>query len=176
MHILIGIVTAVVAIVFFIMRMQSAARAGAQLADTVTDVSRAMRRHRWEHRRDRNVLESVEDPRRAAAGMLCAVAEEEGAITEVQTGLIRQLMTERLEVPADDCEDFFTEARWLAGQAASLDVCLERLSVAIRANCTPDERADLLRMLRDVAGATSPASDTQKHAIGRLELKLDRKD
>lgn len=172
MHILIGILTVLGVIAFFIIRANQAGQAARELADTVGDVRRFGRRHSWNRVADRATLDLVDEPVLAAAAMMCAVAAAEGVLTERHSRTISSLIAARLGVGGRDGEELFAQGRWLAGQTPTLGVALDRLSVPITKHCDAAERADLIDMLRTVAKADGPPSAIQSDAIGNLARKL----
>ena len=82
MHIL-GILAAVLGVLVLILfRMQQAANAARDIVDVADDARSFFRRWGWRRRQVKHPLDTVDDPREAAAVMMVATAQSDGSISE----------------------------------------------------------------------------------------------
>ena len=85
MHILIGIIGALAAIVFFAYRLTYVAREGQEV---ISDAKGFIRRQRWNARHRHNLLDDIEDPREIGVLLMTETAKYKGALTAA-VGLYR---------------------------------------------------------------------------------------
>ena len=172
MHVLIGLLTLVGVVIVVLVRMNRAARMGAEVTDTVLDVKRAVRRYKWSETADRHRLETVDDPVLAATTMMCAVAAETDVPSERQVAAIKTRMTGTLRLQPAEVDEMFAQAKWLAGQSPSLDRLLEALAVPIGGKCSPAEKRDPIAMPTRVAEADGRISGSRAGGISALAQRL----
>lgn len=172
MHILVGLVSALGLIAYFIIRANQVNRAGRELLDAASEAKGCVRRSLWRRRTEVDPTRSIEDPRLAAAVMMCAVANADGDITERERTAILGLMEQHFQMPRGDCEVMLGEARWLAKEAKDLSAFLQRLSKPIAACCTEAELADLFAMLEAVDRVEGGGSAIVADAVASLQRRL----
>ena len=175
MHILLALLSAAGAIAFFIIRANYAAQAARDLGDAASEVKGFVRRSRWKRRTNVDQVRAIEDPRLAAAAMMCALAKSDGDLSEAEVAAILDQLRETLALNDTEAQEMLAEARWLTNDMKELSALLRRASRPIKDHCTAEERAELLAMLATVAESDGPTDPLQQDAIDRLrqELGLD---
>jgi uncharacterized tellurite resistance protein B-like protein len=172
MHILLGILAAVGVIGVIIYRLVLVAQAGRTVAEAAGEAHKFVRRTHWRYKRDGDPLDPVDDPRVAAAAILAAVVEVRRVMNADQEAKVIVALRRAFEVSQSDAGEFLAEGRWLAKDAANLDVFMGRLTPVILAATTETERAAFADLVEDTIAAGGPATDLQKDAVARLRGKL----
>ena len=172
MHIVLGVLAALGAIAFFIIRANHAAQATRELGEAAADAQGFFRRLFWRRQTNVDLVRTNEDPRLAATIMMCAIAKSDSDFTGREGEVIRERMASMLELRGREAEEIFAHARWLTNDMKDLSALLRRASKAIETSCTADEKAELIEMLGTVAGADGAISDIQRDAIERLQREL----
>ena len=85
---------------------------------------------------------------------------------------IKDEMMRHFGATQQQSEELLAHGRFLVRDRTNLAEVFRRLAPVIRARCTPDERADLIEMLGNVATADGPASDSVVADITRLARQL----
>ena len=172
MHILaaIGAVLGVLLLILF--RMQQAAHAARDLADAADDARGLFRRWRWRRKQARHPLDTIDDAREAAAAMMVAAAQSDGAITERERAAITAEMRARFGATPEQAEALFARARWLVQDRHDAGEVFRRLTPLLLRTCGPVERADLVDMLGKVAAADGKVDEVLSHDIARLTQSL----
>jgi len=169
---LMAILGALGAVGLFLWRIKMAADAARDIAGAADDARKFVRRTRWKSRQKAGDKAVPEDPRLAAAAMMAAVAETDGALSEAEREAILKEITTRFEVSAEDAEALLAEGRWLSKDAGDLSSFLRRMDPPVRAVCTEQERRDLITMLTMVAEAGGEADPIAAQAIETLRRAL----
>lgn len=172
MHILIGIFGAILGVLFLLWRINMAARAAGDLVETADDARKWFRRKRWQKKSTYDTLREVSDPREAAAAMMVAVAQCDGAMTEAEKSTIVTRMKSSFEVDDAQATDLLAYGRYLAQESTDLSYFLKQLAPPIERVCTPAERQQLISMLTDVAGAEGDIDGISAQAITELKRRL----
>ncbi len=172
MQILVWLVSAIGLIAYFIIRANQVNQAGRELLDTASEAKGFVRRSLWRRRTEVDPTRSIDDPRLAAAVMMCAVANADGDITEREMIAMLDLMEQHFQMPRGACEEMLSEARWLAREAKDLSAFLQRLSRPIAACCTEAELADLFAMLEAVDRVEGEGSAIVADAVANLQRCL----
>ena len=172
MHILLALLSALGVLLFILYRISQAANAARDIADATGDARSPLRRWSWRRRFGANPLDGLQDPREAAAAMLAAVASADGGMSEKEMLAIKDEMTRHFEATQEQAEELLAHGRFLVRDRNDLSEIFRRLAPLLRAKCTPDERADLIEMLGNVATAEGPAADTVVADITRLARLL----
>ena len=173
MHIALGVLSALGLFLWLIIHLNHARRAGRELAETASDIKGLVRRTRWKRKHDTDPFGAIEDPRIAAAAMMCAVAKCDGDITERQRDVILDQMAGGLQVTGQLAEDLLAQGRWLTGEMKDLNAFLRRACEPVRRACTDAEKRDLVRLLETVATAEGAPNDHQNDGIRYLKDRLN---
>jgi len=171
MHVILGILAAVIAAAFLIYRIYIAIQIGRGVARSAGKAGQYVRRRRLLGR-NRKAFEQVEDPRTAAAAILASIVEAGRAMTNKQETHATEAMKDSFVVDRQQAEDFLSEGRWLARDAANTVALVNRLSPVIVEKTTPDERRTFVALVEDTVEMGGASTDLQTHALGVLRQRL----
>lgn len=162
MHILLGLLAAIAGAFWAFRHFMDAASEG---REAVRDVRGAFRRGKWSRQIDKRLIENLSDPREAAAILLYQVASYDGAVTDRQKSTIVDVMRETFEADEDTGEGLYAFARMAVGEINDAANSLKKILRPMVENCTDEEKASVVTMLRAVSAVEGPASDTQTRLI-----------
>lgn len=176
MHILAALVGIIGAVGVFLWRLNSAAEAAKGLAESADGIRGQLRRRQWAKKAEADPLKLVDDPRVAAAAMLIALAQSDGAITEAEQNAILTGIAESFDIDAKLAAELFAHARWTVRDVLDLDTCFRKLAPIILKTCGTREIEQLLDMANAVARAGGTPGDVERLAIERLQRTLRRQN
>lgn len=167
---ILGIIGALIgAVLFGLWRVNSAAQAVRGLAEAADDAHGFWRRLLWRRKLAGDRLELVKEPQEAAAGMLVAVAQADGALTQAeQSALLGEFQTTFLMTPAQ-ARELLAHARWTVGESHDLDRCLYKLGQKL----DPEQKCDVAAMLGRVALADGATSASITSALDKYNRSLN---
>lgn len=168
MHILIIALAALGAVVYWIYRVRGAAQATTEIVDAAEDVRAAVRRIGYRRAAGSHPVESVEDARLAAAGMMAAIARMDGDLTVSQINALRVECRAAFRTTQREADDIAAFGRWLAGQSNDPEDALRRLGERIVKLANEEARRDLIAMMERVAAVENGISADQRAAIDRI--------
>jgi hypothetical protein len=113
---------------------------------------------------------AVRDPATAAVVMLVGLATMDGPLTGLAEDAIKAEMRDIVDPAA--CEETFTFACWLAGQATDANDISLRFSKLWTASLTEDERLQFYAMAKRGAAITGAPDDLQRQTLARLKDRL----
>jgi uncharacterized tellurite resistance protein B-like protein len=170
---ILAILGAVLGVLFLLLlRMQQAAHAARDLADAAGEARGLFRRWGWRRKQLRHPLDAIDDAREAAAAMMVAAAQSDGSITERERAAIAAEMGKHFGATPQQAEALLARARWLVQDRTDAGEVFRRLTPLILRTCGPQERADLIGMLRNVAAADGGNDDVLARDIARLSHGL----
>ena len=172
MPILLALIAALGTIGVILWRLNSAASAARDLADTAQDLAGLSRRWRWRRKATADQLSLVDDPRMAAVAMMCAIAQSDGAMTAAERVTILRMAVEKFGCTGKVAEEMLVYGRFLVRETHDPENCFRRLTPLLQAKCGPKERLELLEMLRAVAATDGPTGDNERLSIERLARNL----
>lgn len=113
------------------------------------------------------------DPRIAAAGMLYAVAVEDGPLTPGEERQILSLLEMRVGLEPEVARTCLKGGRRLANRLrGDLNSRLHQLAEPIRTKCSAAEKTEAIDMLKAIAGPTADNVLSVRDGIGRLAATL----
>jgi uncharacterized tellurite resistance protein B-like protein len=113
------------------------------------------------------------DPRLAVAAMMCAVATEDGPLTAEKERRILALLSTTVGLGPDLARTCLTGGKRLAARLrGDLNSRLHQLRAPIERQCSPEEKEDVIAMLRDVAGPSAERFGPVREGNGRLSSTL----
>jgi uncharacterized tellurite resistance protein B-like protein len=154
-------------------RVHLAAEAAKGLADSAEAAHGMFRRWRWRRQALIDPLAQVEDPREAAAAMMVAVAQSDGALTERERHAILAEMTRRFRATSHQAGELLARARWIVRDVRDVDRGLDRLRPVVARTLAASERRELIQMLEIVAAAELTSGSIERGAIRRLARALE---
>lgn len=156
MHILLGLITVLAAIGFWVWRLQMAKRRLDAAADVARTVANAPRRIAFKYRAGEGGLDLIDDPREAAAIMMMQLAlARGGTLTARQGDVIEAEIRENFQYTAPEAEDLAAHAAWVCQSCPPAPDAMTRLSRKIvnAPQLGPKEVVDLDAMLVAVSEA-----------------------
>ena len=113
------------------------------------------------------------DPRVAMAAMMYAVATEEGPLTPEQERRILSQLISRVRLEPDLARTCLAGGKRLArGLHGDLNSRLHQLVAPIETRCSPEEKRDVVDMLRLIAGPSAERLGPVRDGLGRLSSSL----
>ena len=166
---ILGLIGAAIGVVLALMwRLNSAATAVRGLADTAEDARGFWRRWMWRSRLANDPLALIKDPREAAATMMAAVAEADGAMTEREQAVMLTEMRGHFQTTETHVQELLARGRWAVRDVRDLDRCLARLNRQLE----DDHREDMVGMLERVAAANGTVAPGVAAALDRFRKAL----
>jgi uncharacterized tellurite resistance protein B-like protein len=172
MHILAALGAVLGVLLFVLFRMQQAANAARDVADAADEARGFFRRWAWRRRHAKHPLDTIDDAREAAAAMMVATAQSDGAITEREGQAIAAEMCKHFGATPTQAAELLARARWLVKDGADPGEVYRRLTPLILRTCGRPERSDLIEMLRNVANADGRVDEVVSQDIAKLTYNL----
>lgn len=167
-----GIVAALLAAMgvvgMLLWRLNQASDAAKGLLETAEDTRGFFRRMAWRRKTTKNPLDTLTDPREAAAAMMAAIAQWDAAISDREMNTIKAQTHEHFQASGEMADELLATGRWLARDVTDLGAFLRRASQIVLAKCTPQERLDLLSMLHAVANTEGRPATLIAQELDRL--------
>ena len=146
-------------------QMKDGADRAVEMAD---DVRAAVRRFGYKRRTGQSVLETVDDPRLAAAGVLVSVARLDGDLSREQREAIEATCARTFQMDAGEASEVVAYARWLNQQGEAEEVG-RKLSRRLNEMVDPPQRAEVLAVAAQVAAVEGGSvSDRQRSVLEGL--------
>jgi uncharacterized tellurite resistance protein B-like protein len=165
---ILGVIAALIgAVSFALWRLNAAADAVRNLTGAAEDAHGLWRRLTWRRKLAKDRLELITDPREAAAGMMVAVAQSDGALTERETAALTAEFRKAFEMTGAQASELLAQARWTVGEVRDLDRCLFKLGQVLDV----EQKRDVLGLIERLAaaeGAPSPALKASLDKFARL--------
>ncbi|MBB4659213.1 TerB family tellurite resistance protein [Parvularcula dongshanensis] len=130
------------------------------------------RRRAFQAKSGPRLVETLTDPREAAAILLVQQAAYEGHVTVEQKRVILSLMTDAFGVRGDEAEGLFSFGRMAVGQMGDAANSLRRLLRPIRESLTLSEMKQLVDMMHRVAEVGSPPNEHQTALLSATRRAL----
>ncbi len=164
---ILGVIAALIgAVSFALWRLNSAADAVRNLSGAAEDAHGLWRRFMWRRRLASDRLELIKDPREAAAGMMVAVAQADGALTVREQAALIAEFRKTFEMTEPQAQELLAQARWTVGEVRDLDRCLFKLGQQLDLEQKRDVQGLMERMVL-ADGAPGPALRASLDKYGR---------
>ncbi|MCG7574564.1 hypothetical protein MHM39_13395 [Phaeobacter sp. CNT1-3] len=128
MHIILGALSFIAVIYFWVIRARNAADATQGVLETANDVRLAARRFGFKRRSNMHSVDAVEDPIVAAAALAVAFLELDDFPTAEQKSALTSALRENLQVSHQDAEELITLGHWLTNECQGAVSAVPRLS------------------------------------------------
>jgi uncharacterized tellurite resistance protein B-like protein len=153
-------------------RARNAADAAQGVFDMAKDAKSAARRFGYLRKKNKSPLDTVDDPRLSAAGMMVAVAKLDGDLSREQIEQITRECIETFEVDAAEAADMTALGRWLSQHGEPEEV-MRRLARGLRGQMDADQSSSLYEMMERVAVVEGgEASERQNQAFDMIRRTL----
>lgn len=168
MGVLLAVLGAMGAVVFWMWRIRNAAE-GAQIAmDLAGDAASAIRRFGFRRKSGVNPLDVEEDARLAAMAAMASVARMDGERTAAQTALLTATAERLFQARPDEARDMAAYGFWLSANAQP-EEALRRLDRNLSRKLGPAEWKELFAAMKAAGEVEGPLSERQTAAIARAE-------
>lgn len=171
MPILIMLLGALGTAVFWIYRAKSASRDAQELLNVANDVRLAARRFGFKRKANVHPVNSIEDARLAAAGIMAITAEMDGAITRAEQDEMAVQAKNVFNCSAAEVDEFVVFGRWIASQGANRDETLRKLIKRVIELGGKDVVPDLVEMVTAVGSADTGTPDSN---VAEIITRLQR--
>lgn len=169
MHILIGLISLLGLALFWFYRV----RAASQAADAANDVRLTIRRLMNRREYDVHPVETIDDPRLAASGLIVAIATMDAPLSQKEIEALSTQAQHVFEVTERDALDIVSFGRWIAGECGTNQEAVRKLSKRVAKLAGAEVGSDLLRMIEHVATADGNAlADDENDAIETVQRAL----
>lgn len=169
MQVLVGFLAALAGAFWAFTYFVGAAREG---KDAVDDVRSLFRSGKWSQKVGRRLIESIVDPREAAAVVLYQIASYDGAVTERQKEAMVQEMRKAFGVDQHAAEGLFAFARMAVGQIHDAGNNLRKILRPVAEKCEDAEKKTLVAMVETVGEIEGPLTDVQRRLIAEARRIL----
>ncbi|MEL7486257.1 MAG: TerB family tellurite resistance protein, partial [Pseudomonadota bacterium] len=140
--------------------------------EAINDVRGAFRRGKWSRKIDQRLIESLDDPREAAAVLMYQVADYDGAVTDAQKAAIVDQMRTVFDADEETAHGLYAVGRMAVGQINDAGNNLSKILRPVKDMCTDEERQQLIGMLDAVSAVEGSATDAQKRLISEAQRIL----
>ncbi len=154
---ILGILTTLAVLIFWIGRAAQGAHHITDAAETLVNLPRKLR---YKKRVGRSGLDLIEDAREAAAVLMVATARlsGDGRVSAVENDAIEEIVRDKLGWPEEDAEDFVLNIRWLTRDYKQPDSVLRPMINFLQKSVSTQEASDLRDMMETIAKINGPAS------------------
>ena len=151
------------AAVFWYYRMQAARRGAVDLLDAANDVRLAARRFGFRRKLNVHPVDSIDDARLAASGIVHAIGTMDGALSAGQEREILVQFQSVFGVTGAEAAEIAAFGRWIAEQCGTRAEAVRRLSRRLSRIAGPEAQSDLERM---IAAVVPDPGDDVADALG----------
>lgn len=168
-NLIIIVLGGIAAAIFWLYRMKKAADAGREV---YTEVRDSIRHGRWAKKADARLIESLDDPREAAAILMVQIASYDGEVTAAQKARIEDLMEQTFQCAGDEAQGLYSFGRMAVGQINDAANSLNQILRPIQGQLTDAEKRDLVRMLEAVSEVEGEPNERQRLLIAAVRRAL----
>lgn len=174
MHILAGVLVIAGIALFWLWRIRTASILFREAVNALEEGILALRRLGFRRKVNRNPLDHVDDPRVAAAGILVAFANMDGALCQEEIAGIERVCRRAFSCSAEEARDLGIHGRWLIQNSeANMGEVIRRLTRCLAGRLDPAEKRQLAAMVEEIAriegGQISPS---QQAALDQMVRQL----
>lgn len=174
MHIVLGIVGALGALMYYLFIFRRAGKAVTEVVDVAERARGKLRRNAFRRKAEGSTLTAIQDPGTAAMVMLSGIAREKRPVTdEVQAQLTR--IAEH-EIGLEDAAETAVFADWVASEVVNPEDIARRFKAMWLEQLTTAQRSDFLSMAIRIAGMDGGPTSRQKYLVGLLRERLGLPD
>ena len=146
-------------------RAKHAKEVADEVYDLARDVRSAARRLGFRRRTDIHPADCVEDPRLAVAGIVSAIAQMRGPLSENTVAIFTAEVSQTFDVPPDHADDVVAFGRWIARQCDGPEMAARKLGAVVRKSVGSDAMPEVIWMIERVASADGVRADDSQYAV-----------
>ncbi|MEM8570061.1 MAG: TerB family tellurite resistance protein [Pseudomonadota bacterium] len=159
MHIAIALLGLAGALGYYFWRMRASQAAATDLFDVANDVRLAARRFGFKRQANVHPVDSIDDPRLGAAGIVMAIASLDHAVSQAEIDTAKLQCQVKFGISKQEADEIVTFGRWIADQCGSSSEAVRRLSKRVSYLAGDEAMPDLLDMSQAVATAEGKGLD-----------------
>ena len=171
MHIIIGVLGAVAAIIFYLSRIS---RGASDLADAANEIGNLPRKMRHRRKAGKKGIDLVSSPIEAACILMISIArlDKFGRVTDDQADAIARELTRNMQLDADYAEDLIIQMRSLSHNLVQPESTLFPMIKVLQNNISKTDARALSGMMREIANTENTINTSQKDFIRRFEERM----
>ncbi|GGD09726.1 TerB family tellurite resistance protein [Aquisalinus flavus] len=173
MHFIIALLGLIAGATFWLYRIKRGADAGREVYD---EVKGAVRRGQWSRKADARLIETLSDPREAAAILMVQIASYDGEVTASQKARIEAVMLDNFRCAPDEAQGLYSFGRMAVGQINDAANSLRHILRPIQQKLDATEKADLIEMLHAIAEVEGEPNDRQRQLVAAVNRALLTQD
>jgi uncharacterized tellurite resistance protein B-like protein len=170
MPILMTIIAALVGLSFWWWRLKVMSEAAGDVGDAAGRAWGKYKRFKFKQKVELSPVEAVKDPAAAAVVMMFAMIKEENAINEAAEAAVRKQVTEQMKI--SDPTELMVFGKWVASHVVDANSISQRYAKLWAGALNMDERAALVKMVRDAASEIAPLTRNQDVKLKRMRERL----
>lgn len=171
MHILIAVLGALAAAMFWIYRMRAAADATREITDLASGVLGAARRWNFRRRYEGNPVDSIDDVRLAQGALTVAFAQLGRAPTQEEHHAHLRALQSHLRLDLTEAEELLTMGNWFVNECNGPAPAVTRIGKRLRKLGGDGALDPALLIIQD---GTAELSDRQRDALDDLRVIFRR--
>lgn len=172
MPVIIAVIGLLIGALIWYNRINMAGQAARDLAGAASDVRLAARRFGFKRKANTHPIDSLDDPRLAAAGIVAATAQMDSMWEQSIWDAMVQQAQSVFDVDLQEAEEIVVFARWIADQGGNPHEAVRRMARRLKLLAGPSANDDTVAMIRAVAGrngrALSPAVEDAIETVTRV--------
>lgn len=171
MHIVIGILGTIAAIIFYLSRIS---RGASDLADAANELGNLPRKLRYRRKAGKKGLDLIEEPVEAACILMISVARMSplGRISDEQSKAISDELVKHMYLERSYANDLIIQLRSLSQYLSQADSTLFPMLKILQGKIATNEAKDLADMMRRIGSIDSPISAEQTNFIRRFKERM----
>ncbi|MBI1263445.1 MAG: hypothetical protein GC187_01765 [Alphaproteobacteria bacterium] len=161
MHIILAILGALVTVGIIIWRVRMAMEAAREIADLAGEAANLPRKLRFRAKARRGGIETIDDPREAAAVLLCGAAAFENPLTPGDKAALAQELSALLQISAADADELTARGAWHVNRMNDPLNAVHPLTDIIVQKAGADAMASLIPVLDRIMDRSGPRTQDQ---------------
>lgn len=161
MPVIIAILGAIAAAAFWYFRIRAVRDVAGNVLDAAGDARSLFRALGFRQRANAHPVDCIEDAKLAAMGIVAAIAEMDGPLSEREINTMTQQAQSVFGVDLKEAGEIVAFGRWIAGQCGSRSEAVRRLGNRLFDLAGVSASADLTRIIDSVAVAGELEADAR---------------
>ncbi len=168
MPILLTILAAAGAVIFWIYRARAAADAAHDVADMAGDLVSAARRFGFRRRYNEHPVDSIENETLAAGALAIALSNTSPLPTAETRAAQTVALRKHLKLDAEGADEVYAMAGWLINECGGADPAVTRLGKKLFKLGGPAALDPVLQVANDTATVAGGLTDPEREALAEL--------
>ena len=171
MHIVLAVLGAIAAILFYMNRISKSA---GDLVDTANEIGNLPRKLRYRKKAGKRGLDLVSNPIEAATVLMISVARLDrlGRVSDAQAGAMAEELSAHMQLEPDYAEDLIIQMQSLSGHLVQPESTLFPMISLLQNNISQEDAKDLAGMMKRIASVDSPIAADQADFIRRYKDRM----